>query len=47
MRSLVSMATVPTMAGMVAALSGVYFGTWLEHKANTETEKLEDLLQHH
>jgi len=43
----VSMATVPTMAGMVAALSGVYFGTWLEHKANTESAKLEDLLQHH
>ena len=43
----VSMATVPTMAGMVAALSGVYFGTWLEHKAQTEKEKLEDLLQHH
>jgi biopolymer transport protein ExbB len=43
----VSKATVPTMAGMVAALSGVYFGTWLEHKAATETEKLEDLLQHH
>ncbi len=43
----VSMATVPTMAGMVAALSGVYFGTWLDHKAQTETEKLEDLLQHH
>jgi biopolymer transport protein ExbB len=43
----VSKATVPTMAGMVAALSGVYFGTWLEHKATTETEELEDLLQHH
>ena len=43
----VSKATVPTMAGMVAALSGVYFGTWLEHKADTETEKLEDLLHHH
>ena len=43
----VSKATVPTMAGMVAALSGVYFGTWLEHKASTETEKLEDLLHHH
>jgi biopolymer transport protein ExbB len=42
----VSMATVPTMAGMVAALSGVYFGTWLEHKAQIESEKLEDLLQH-
>ena len=43
----VSMATVPTMAGMVAALSGVYFGTWLDHKATTETEKLGDLLQSH
>ena len=43
----VSMATVPTMAGMVAALSGVYFGTWLEHKASTETEALGDLLQSH
>jgi biopolymer transport protein ExbB len=43
----VSMATVPTMAGMVAALSGVYFGTWLDHKTQTETEKLEDLLQRH
>jgi biopolymer transport protein ExbB len=42
----VSMATVPTMAGMVAALSGVYFGTWLEHKAQIETEQLEDLLQY-
>jgi biopolymer transport protein ExbB len=43
----VSMATIPTMAGMVAALSGVYFGTWLEHKAQVETEQLEDALQHH
>lgn len=43
----VSMATVPTMAGMVAALSGVYFGTWLEHKAITETDSLGDLLQSH
>ena len=43
----VSKATIPTMAGMVAALSGVYFGTWLEHKAATETEALGDLLQAH
>ncbi len=43
----VSKATVPTMAGMVAALSGVYFGTRLEYWHQTETEKLEDLLQHH
>ena len=47
MASGVSKATVPTMAGMVAALSGVYFGTWLEHKASTEAEGLEDLLRHH
>ncbi len=43
----VSQATVPTMAGMVAALSGVYFGQRLEYWQVTETEKLEDLLQHH
>jgi biopolymer transport protein ExbB len=41
------MATIPTLAGMVAALSGVYFGTWLEHKAGTEIERLEDQMQHH
>lgn len=40
----VSMATVPTLAGMVAALSGLYFGTWLEHKAANEIERLEDQL---
>jgi biopolymer transport protein ExbB len=43
----VSMATIPTMAGMVAALTGVYASTWLEQRANIESEKLEDLLQHH
>jgi biopolymer transport protein ExbB len=47
MASGVSMATVPTMAGMIAALSGVWFGTWLERKARLETEQLEDLLQRH
>ena len=47
MASGVSKATVPTMAGMVAALSGVYFGTWLDHKASTEVERLEDQLQAH
>lgn len=43
----VSKATIPTMAGMVAALSGVYFGTFLERKAISESEQLEDLLQSH
>ncbi len=43
----VSKATVPTMAGMVAALSGVYFGTRFEYLHTTETHKLGDLMQHH
>ncbi|MDT8410240.1 MAG: MotA/TolQ/ExbB proton channel family protein [Wenzhouxiangellaceae bacterium] len=42
----VSKATIPTMAGMVAALSGVYFASHLDRKADLEVEKLEDLLQH-
>ncbi|PKL95577.1 MAG: hypothetical protein CVV18_04960 [Gammaproteobacteria bacterium HGW-Gammaproteobacteria-8] len=42
----VSKATIPTMAGMVAALSGVYFASHLDRKADLEIEKLEDLLQH-
>ena len=42
----VSQATIPTMAGMVAALSGLYFGSFLERKADVETERLEDLLRY-
>jgi len=42
----VSQATVPTMAGMVAALSGLYFGSFLERKADVEAERLEDLLRY-
>lgn len=38
----VSKATVPTMAGMVAALSGVAMGTYLKTKANRERELLAD-----
>lgn len=41
----VSQATIPTMAGMVAALSGLYFGTHLERKQIIEAERLEDLLR--
>ena len=33
MASGISMATIPTMAGMVAALSGLYFGNLFEQKA--------------
>lgn len=36
----VSKATIPTMAGMVAALSGLFVATWLQQKARRETELL-------
>ena len=44
MASGVSKATIPTMAGMVAALSGVFMRTYIERKAKRESEKLEDSL---
>lgn len=40
----VSRATIPTMAGMVAALSGVFANTYIERVALTETQLLEDRL---
>ena len=43
----VSRATIPTMSGLVAALSGLYFVTWLDQKSRTEVEKIEDMLAHH
>ena len=43
----VSQATIPTMAGLVAALSGLYVATFLEQKAFSEVEKVEDELVHH
>ncbi|SRR6056297_2078083 len=46
MASGVSQATIPTMAGMIAALSGVYFGSYLERKADVEAGALEDLLRY-
>ena len=46
MASGVAKATVPTMAGMVAALSGLIFSTQLQNKAKTETEALADRLSH-
>ena len=44
----VSKATIPTMAGMVGALSGVFASTWLQRTAKRERMKLEDriLLEH-
>ena len=44
MASGVAKATVPTMAGMVAAISGLIFSTQLQNKAKTETEALADRL---
>jgi biopolymer transport protein ExbB len=41
----VSQATIPTMAGMVGALSGVFASTWLTRTAKTERLHLEDALQ--
>ncbi len=43
----ISMATIPTMAGMVAALSGVFFSTRLEARAKRAKEALVDSLPHH
>ncbi len=40
----VSQATIPTMAGMVAALSGLFMSTYIERKAKREAERLEDSL---
>lgn len=40
----VSKATIPTMAGMVAALSGVFANTYVTRVAERESELLEDHL---
>ena len=44
MASGISMATIPTMSGMVAALSGLYFGSLLEGRAKRENEKIAEAL---
>lgn len=44
MASGVSRATIPTMAGMVGALSGVFAVTWLQRNAKKQAELLEDNL---
>ena len=43
----VSAATIPTMSGLVAALSGLYLATFLENKANSSIDHVGDLLVHH
>ena len=44
MASGVSKATIPTMAGMVAALSGIAMSTYLQRKAGRERELISDHL---
>ena len=44
MASGVSYATIPTMAGMVAALSGLVFSVQLERRARNERDRVADLL---
>ncbi|MBF2755692.1 MAG: MotA/TolQ/ExbB proton channel family protein [Gammaproteobacteria bacterium AqS3] len=43
----VSRATMPTMAGMVAALSGLFVTTWLERLATRQQRQLEEQLDIH
>jgi biopolymer transport protein ExbB len=40
----VSMATIPTMAGMIASLSGLVMATFIKNKVTFETELLQDHL---
>ena len=47
MASGVSKATIPTMAGMVAALSGMFFATRLESRVRRAKQNLVDSLPHH
>jgi biopolymer transport protein ExbB len=44
MASGVAHATIPTMAGMVAALSGLVFAVQLERRARMETDRIADQL---
>ena len=45
MASGVSKATIPTMAGMVGALSGVFAATWLKRTSKNERTHLEEALE--
>ena len=47
MASGVSKATIPTMAGMVSALSGLYFTVYLDRFSADEVERIEDHLTEH
>ncbi|MCY4165157.1 MAG: MotA/TolQ/ExbB proton channel family protein [Gammaproteobacteria bacterium] len=41
----VSQATIPTMSGLVAALSGLYLSAWLKQRAKVKMDELEDALE--
>jgi len=43
----VSKATIPTMAGMVIAIAGLYFNKLIEERVNDESHQLADLLKYH
>ena len=43
----VSYATIPTMAGMVVAISGLFFSSNLQRRAALETERIADILRAH
>lgn len=45
MASGVSKATIPTMAGMVGALSGVFASAWLSRTVKSERSHLEDAME--
>ena len=42
----ISMATIPTMAGLVVAISGLFFISRLEERSKKAIEYLEDNLSH-
>ena len=44
MASGISMATIPTMAGLVSSLTGLYFGNILEHRFEKEKQKASEEL---
>ncbi len=43
----ISMATIPTMSGMVAAISGLFISTRVEQMARDRADALADSLPHH
>ena len=47
MASGVSQATIPTMAGMVIAIAGLYFSKLIDQRVSEETHHLTDLLKYH